>query len=99
LRGTKLYVARVGLPPAKKNEYYEADLIGLETRGADGKNVGKVLALHDYGAGAFLEIKPANGASFMLPFNDAFVPNVDLERGLLSVIVPEGWLTTPKTRR
>ncbi|MDD5586306.1 MAG: ribosome maturation factor RimM [Alphaproteobacteria bacterium] len=96
LRGTKLFVARSALPKAGKNEYYEADLAGLAARGEDGKSCGTVLALHDYGAGAFLEIQPLSGASFMLPFTDDYVPEVDLAAGCLTVVVPEGWLAAEK---
>lgn len=94
LRGVKLYVERKALPPLGKREYYAADLVGLEAREANGKKTGEVVALHDYGAGAFLEIKPAKGASFMLPFNDTFVPEVDAKNGRVKVVVPEGWIGT-----
>lgn len=96
LRGVKLFVGRTALPPLKKRAYYAVDLVGLNIVDRDGKSYGSVLALHDYGAGAFLEIKPAKGPSFMLPFNDMFVPEVDLEARQATVVVPDGWLTPEK---
>jgi len=98
LRGTKLFVNRSALPPLKKREYYETDMIGLSAEGKDGRIYGKVIALHDYGAGAFLEIKPEKGASFMLPFNDDFVPDLDLKTGRLTAVMPSGWLTEKPAR-
>jgi 16S rRNA processing protein RimM len=92
LKGTKLYVAREALPPTAESEYYEADLIGLEARDEAGKPIGVVNALHNYGAGTFLEIKPAEGPSFMLPFKDSFVPLVDIDNGFLTALVPADWL-------
>ena len=92
LRGDKIYIPRDVLPPPSKGEYYDADLIGLSVFDADGKEYGKTLALHDHGAGAFLEIGHTPKDSFMLPFKDAFVPEVDLEAGKLLIAVPEGWL-------
>lgn len=92
LRGAKLYIDRSELPKTRKNEYYEADLIGLEAIDSNKKTQGKVLALHDYGGGPFLEIMPEKGASFMLPFNDTFIPEVDMKAGSISVIIPEGWI-------
>lgn len=94
LRGTKLYVDRSVLPSAGKGEYYEADLVGLAVKTSDGKTLGKVLALHDFGAGAFLEIEPVKGKNFMLPFTDDFVPVVDVAKGFVQIVMPEGWLET-----
>jgi 16S rRNA processing protein RimM len=99
LRGVKLFVDRSALPKAGEDEYYEADLIGLAAKGEDGKSYGKVLALHDFGAGAFLEIQPSKGASFMLPFNDDFVPEVDVAAGCLTVVVPDEWLAAEKPEK
>jgi 16S rRNA processing protein RimM len=98
LRGTELFVERAILPPAGKGEYYEADLVGLAAKTEDGKTLGKVLALHDYGAGTFLEIEPVKGKSFMLPFTDAFVPDVNLAKGFIQIVVPEGWLAEDKKK-
>jgi 16S rRNA processing protein RimM len=96
LKGVKLYVERDVLPQADEGEYYFTDLIGLSAQDATGRQVGKVIDVHDYGAGAFLEIKPATAKSFMLPFKDAFVPTVDLTKGFVEVVIPEGWLADEK---
>jgi 16S rRNA processing protein RimM len=92
LRGDKLYVTRDTLPKTAKGEYYEADLIGLPAIDAEGKEYGKVLGVHDHGAGVFVEIGTSKKDSFMLPFKDAFVPEVDLKAGKLIIAVPQGWL-------
>ena len=100
LRGTKLYVDREALPKTRKREYYEADLVGLEAR--DGKKIsyGMVSAVHSYGGGSFLEIGRTKTDSFMLPFTDAYVPEVDVEEGFIVIELPEGWLEEkkPKTK-
>lgn len=93
LRGTKLFFDRARLPKAKKGQYYEADLIGLAARGGQGKDYGKILAVHDYGAGPFLEIGTMKKDSFMLPFSDAYVPMIDVKGGFVVIELPEGWLT------
>lgn len=102
LKGTRLYAARDALPPEKEGEYYHADLIGLVARDAAGAMVGVVENVFDYGAGTFLEIKPATAKSFMLPFKDVFVPVVDITGGFVEVVLPDGWLTPekpPKTKK
>lgn len=96
LKGTKLYVARDVLPQHEEGEYYHADLEGLAVRDEKGTELGRVLSVHDYGAGAFLEVQPAKGKSFMVPFKDEFVPTVDIKGGFLTAHLPEGWLTEEK---
>ncbi len=78
LKNTKLFVARADLPPVKEDEFYHADLIGLDALGPDGARLGFVSALENFGAGDLLEITPPRGDSFYVPFTRAFVPVVDL---------------------
>lgn len=92
LRGDKIYIPRNLLPKTRKSEYYEADLMGIDVVDAEGKNYGNVRGIFDYGAGTFLEIGTSKKDSFMLPFRDAFVPEVDLKGGKLVIFVPEGLL-------
>jgi 16S rRNA processing protein RimM len=96
LRGTKLFVSRAALPKLKKREFYEADLVGLVAADKDGKEIGKVLAVHNYGGGPFLEIAPGQGGSFMLPFTKECVPEVDVEEGRVVIDPPEGWIEANK---
>lgn len=93
MRGTRLYVPRGSLPEIKdKNTYYHADLIGLATKDAGGAVIGKIIKVENFGAGDLLEIKPVKGASYYLPFTKTNVPNVDIDKGEATVIVPEGLL-------
>jgi 16S rRNA processing protein RimM len=96
LKGARLYVRRAALPEPGADEFYQADLIGLEARLADGTKLGKVAAVHDFGAGASLEIEDAAGKSVIVPFTAATVPQVDIPGGRLVVVPPEGLLEAPK---
>ena len=78
LTNTKLFVARADLPPTEEDEFYHADLVGLDVVGPDGASVGVVASLENFGAGDLLEIAPPRGESFYVPFTRAFVPVVDL---------------------
>jgi 16S rRNA processing protein RimM len=85
----RLFVPRERLPPPAAGEFYHVDLIGLVAATADGTEVGTVVAVHDFGAGDILELRPrAGGATIMLPFTDAFVPVVDLAAGRITVAPP-----------
>ena len=94
LRGLRLYVERSQLPDAGEREWYEADLIGLAAVGRDGKDWGKVVAFHDFGAGSVMEV--SGGA--MLPFTDEAVPEIDVEGGKVVIDPPAGLLAGRETK-
>ena len=83
LRGLRLYLPRAALPQPGAEQYYHADLIGLEAVLGDGTPIGRVRAVHDFGAGDTLEIDRPSGPSAMVPFTRAVVPIIDLEGGRL----------------
>jgi 16S rRNA processing protein RimM len=89
LRGLKLYVSRERLPPPDEDEYYLADLIGLEARGPEGGVVGTVIAVQNFGADDLLEIRPAGGgASWWLPFTREAAPEVSIADGWVVIARP-----------
>ena len=89
LKGAKLYIERGALPEAEEDEFYIADLIGLEARDASGAVIGRIKAAQDFGAGDLLEIQPADGsASWWLPFTLEAVPEVRIADGWLTAIRP-----------
>lgn len=87
LKSVKLYVPRSALPPLEDDDFYYEDLIGLQALTDTGDTAGKVIAVHEFGAGDMLEIKPPNGVSFFQPFTKAAVPSIDLERGIVKIIL------------
>jgi 16S rRNA processing protein RimM len=100
IRGLRLYVERSALPVAGEREWYEADLIGLPAVGTDGRDWGKVMAFHDFGAGRTMEVSggTASRQSVMLPFTDEAVPEVDIEGGKVVVDPPAGLLVGGKEK-
>lgn len=95
LKGEKLFVPRDALPPPEEEEFYHADLIGLKAvlAGAeghseqDGGDLGRVRAVHEFGAGPVIEIQGPVYGAHMVPFTREAVPVVDLAAGRL-VIAP-----------
>ncbi|MCR4268765.1 ribosome maturation factor RimM [Nitratireductor sp. ZSWI3] len=86
LNGTALFVARSALPAdLDEEEYYHADLIGLAVVDETGARLGKVAALHNFGAGDILEIALSAGGAAMVPFSQAAVPEIDVTAGRLRV--------------
>ena len=89
LNGIELYVARDKLPATDEGEYYHTDLIGLAAVTTDGAALGRVLAIHNFGAGDIIEIAPPKGSTLLLPFTDAVVPEVDLTGGRVVIALPQ----------
>ena len=97
LRGTRLFVKREALPPPAEDEFYHADLIGLQAEfagddGAPPRLMGRVAAVHDFGATPVLEIESAGAPSLMIPFTRAAVPEVDIIGGRLVIASVPGLL-------
>jgi 16S rRNA processing protein RimM len=88
LNGVELYVARERLPATAADEYYHADLIGLAAVDGAGQPLGRVVAIHNFGAGDIIEIAPRHGATLLLPFTHAVVPAVDLDGGRVVIERP-----------
>jgi 16S rRNA processing protein RimM len=89
LNGIELYVARDKLPATDEGEYYHADLIGLAAVNAADEPLGRVLAIHNFGAGDIIEIAPPHGPTLLLPFTNAVVPTVDLAAGRVVIELPQ----------
>ena len=78
LKSTKLYVPMEALPDTDEDEFYYSELVGLRVENQDGDVVGEIQAVHEFGAGDTLEIKPPSGPSFFHPFTKHHAPKVDL---------------------
>jgi 16S rRNA processing protein RimM len=89
LNGVELYVPREKLPAAEDDEYYHADLIGLDAVTTADEALGRVIAIHNFGAGDIIEIAPPAGATMLLPFSNAVVPTVDIAGGRVVIELPE----------
>ena len=85
LRGSLVEVDRSALPPLDEGEYYYADLIGLPCVDRNGRGVGTVLAVENYGAGDLLEIEAPGGKRSLIPFRPGIA---DIEDGRI-VLDPE----------
>lgn len=91
LKGVQLYADRARLPRLPDDEFYHADLIGLEVRDTGGAVLGTLRAIHNHGAGDILEVfGPGRKTALMVPFTLAAVPTVDLATGRIIVDLPEG---------
>ena len=89
LSGLELFIAREKLPATGDGEFYHADLIGLAAVTSDDRPLGRVVAVHNFGAGDIIEIATGNGGETkLLPFSDAVVPVVDLVNRRAVIVLP-----------
>lgn len=89
LRGTVLSVPREELPELAVDEYYHADLIGLGVETDAGDPVGKLIAVHNFGATDIIEIEldppPEKGQkTLMVPMTKQAVMEWDAIRLVIS---------------
>ena len=77
------------MPATGEEEFYHADLIGLEARDSEGRLLGKVAAIHNFGASDVIEIARPDGDSVLLAFTRETVPVIDIAAGHIVVAVPE----------
>jgi 16S rRNA processing protein RimM len=87
LTNLKLYVPRERLPePSAADEFYHADLIGLAVVDRAGGRLGSIVAIHNFGAGDLIEMRPDDGAKTeLIPFDTAHVPAVDVAAGKIVI--------------
>ena len=96
LTGTRLYVERDRLPPpADPDEFLLCDLEGLTAIGEDGRALGTVNSVEEYGAGPFLVIQ-GEGGERLIPFTRAAVPVVDVAAGRITVVPPPEVIVQPE---
>ena len=83
LKGRDVAVPRAALPTTAPDEYYLADLVGLEVENASGECLGKVERLIETGVNAVLVV---NGErTQLLPFVENVIRRVDVAAGKVYV--------------
>jgi 16S rRNA processing protein RimM len=90
LNGAELLVSRDRLPETEAHEFYHADLIGLRADDTEGRTIGKVIAVHNFGAGDVVEIARDDGnGAVLMPFTREIVPTIDIAGGRVVIAAPE----------
>ncbi len=89
-RGAEVVLGRHELPPAGPDEFYQADLIGLEVQGSRGEALGRVVEILDQPAHPVLRVV-GEGKERLLPLVPTVVLRVDLEAGVMEVDWGADW--------
>lgn len=88
LTNTDIYLPREALPPPDEEEFYVADLIGMDAVLVSGEAFGRVRDVLNYGAGDILEIQQMDGQIALVPFTKAAAPYVDVAARRVTVDPP-----------
>ncbi|MDE2065618.1 MAG: PRC-barrel domain-containing protein, partial [Bradyrhizobium sp.] len=62
--------------------------IGLDAVTTADEPLGRVIAIHNFGAGDIIEIAPESGTTILLPFSNAVVPTIDIPGGRVVIELP-----------
>lgn len=87
LTGARIEVRRASLPAPKKNEYYQADLVGMKVTNLAGVALGAVSHFVDSPAGSLMVITGA-GPEHWVPANQRHLRKVDVEARAILVDWP-----------
>lgn len=87
LNGLELYIERDNLPDEEleDDEFFYADLEGLEALDEKGVSYGTVTGVFDFGAGDLLELKGPGKRPVLIPFSEVSVLEIDLEGGRILI--------------
>lgn len=91
-RRMPLLVTRKNAVRLAKDEYFVADLIGLEVRDEDGAKIGRLQDVIETGANDVYDIELDDGRRLLLPAIRQCVLEVDIEAGYIRIHILEGLL-------
>lgn len=89
-KGMSIYVTRENAVPLKKDEYFMADLIGLEVEDESGEVLGELTDVMQTGANDVYVIRLKDGEELLLPAIKQCILLVDMDRRIMKVHVLEG---------
>lgn len=100
LRGVTLFAQRSQLPSLPDDEFYHADLMGLDVYDTGGVLLGRIKTVQNHGADDLLELQLAGTSdTTFLPFTKSAVPTVDLTARRIVADPPLGVLPEPKPEK
>lgn len=92
-KNAKLYVTRDNAVKLKRNEYFIADLIGLDVVTEEGEQFGKMKDVLVTGANDVYVVECGDGTEVLLPAIHECIKNIDMEQEQITVHIMDGLLS------
>ena len=89
MAGLWLCVLQSEVPSAEEGEYFHYELLGLKVRTVEGEDLGEVVEILETGSND-VYIVSGEGGEILIPALADVVQDIDLERGVMVVSLPEG---------
>lgn len=91
-KGARLLVPREKAVKLQKDEYFVADLIGLQVVTEDGEPFGRLKNVLETGANDVYVVETAEGKEVLLPAIKECVLRIDMDKGVVTVHIMDGLL-------
>ena len=91
LKGWYVAAPREAMPDPGEETYYWGDLTGLSVVNREGETLGRVAGLLTTGAHEVLRVLDEDDTERLIPFVEAYVPEVDLEARRITVDWQRDW--------
>ena len=90
LPGSDLLVEKSSLPDLEPDTYYWSDIVGMSVISVDGRHVGTVASLIETGSNDVYVIQTPDTGEILIPAIASVVLEIDLNRKIMRVDIPEG---------
>ncbi len=98
LRGKSLTVPESELPQLDRDTFFYFDIIGMAVHLANGKELGRIEEILSAGGNDVYVIR-GQGSEVLIPAVREYVVDVDVERAVMEVSLPEGYVEETKPRQ
>ena len=92
LKGKYLYIDRARARELDEDEYFIADLCGLEVVSEDGSLLGKLNDVIQGPGQDVYEVEKTGGGYFLVPAVEEFIKKIDMTNGTITIKVLEGMM-------
>ena len=89
LRGKKVIIDTVDLPPLKEDQFYVSDLIGFSVYDEDGSVLGKLKDVLATGSNDVFVVLAADGSEILVPALKANIKEINMADKRILVKLPE----------
>ena len=90
LRGQEITVTPEQVSPPPQGSYYHFQVLGLDVLSHEGENLGKVQEIIETGANDVYVVRLEGRRDVLIPALEDVILDVDLERGSMTVRLPDG---------